>query len=279
MRFNPISKTKKVFFAEITPIEAAEILEKHNTDPDTGESTNFRHLRESRADKYASDMKKRSWMPGIATIDFDIDGVLMNGQHTLRACETSGRIIEVTVRVGLPTEAVQVLDAGLSRRDSDALGVSGVFTAVGRWMYEASEWQHTLGRVQMLNYYEKQRAPIEFVLEHCAQGRGSKGVRIGPVLAPVARAWYSENRDKLERFLRLLSTGIPDDGIHMKDIFQHRNWIQEGAVRGDRRTQAYWRTEKVLYNFVNNRSVERVVIQPGEELFKIPGDKPKAIVA
>lgn len=185
MRFNPKSASPKTFFAEITPVEAAQILQDYNAD-------NYRRLSPATAKRYENEMRKRDWVDCVSTVDFDTTPQLLNGQHTLMACINVGRPITVTVRTGLATQAKLVLDAGKPRTEADAMQESAAFVSVGRWMFDPSESPKIPGRTKMIEFYEKHRDAITFALDACPRG-SIKGIRIGPVLAPVARASYSQD--------------------------------------------------------------------------------------
>lgn len=106
----------------IGPREAKRYLSrnKHN-----------RSVRQRVVSAYTRDMLAGRWFPGVDTITFDTDGILLNGQHTLlavvAASEQAGKpvyISAIVVRNQHP-QAQNVMDAGAGRKMSDQLGLAG----------------------------------------------------------------------------------------------------------------------------------------------------------
>ena len=101
----------------ISPKKAERILEENNV--------RNRELRESRVATLAAAIKRGEWKLTGDAIVFDVDGVLLNGQHRLAACVVAGMPIEVLVLRNLPAESQDVMDNTLSRRLGDALTLRG----------------------------------------------------------------------------------------------------------------------------------------------------------
>jgi len=102
----------------VTPALATEYL-THNID-------NNRNAKPSRIAAYARDIQHGNWLFTGEAIKFDTDGRLVDGQNRLLAIIKADMPAEVLVVRGLTTEAVYVLDSGMSRSGADALTISGV---------------------------------------------------------------------------------------------------------------------------------------------------------
>jgi hypothetical protein len=106
----------QVRIERITPKRAAEILESN---------TRNRDLRRSRVEHLAGILDRGEWRLTGDAIVFDLDGVLLNGQHRLNACVVAEQPIEVIVLRNLPRANQDVMDDTLVRRLGDALKLRG----------------------------------------------------------------------------------------------------------------------------------------------------------
>ena len=100
----------------ITPMRAAEYLQRNTCN---------RPLSPKRVLFYANEMRAGKWMLNGETMQFDIEGNLLNGQHRLSACIKAGVPFECYVVRGLPRAVMPTLDTGKSRSGSDNIGMVG----------------------------------------------------------------------------------------------------------------------------------------------------------
>jgi hypothetical protein len=101
----------------ITPERASKILDDANI--------RNRDMRDSRVVHLAENIKREEWKLSTDGIGFDVDGVLLNGQHRLMACVVAEMPIEVWVMRNMPRESQDIIDDTLSRRLGDALKLRG----------------------------------------------------------------------------------------------------------------------------------------------------------
>lgn len=101
---------------DITP----EIAEKY-----LGHNTHNRRTRQRVVNAYAADMANGDWRWNGEGIKFDVDGVLLDGQHRLLAIIESGVTIRMPVFYGLPRETQETMDGGAKRKFSDVLQLRG----------------------------------------------------------------------------------------------------------------------------------------------------------
>jgi hypothetical protein len=101
----------------ISPAKAIQILDEQNL--------RNRALRESRVTHLAGILQRGEWRLTGDAIVFDLDGVLLNGQHRLAACGAADVPIQVLVLRNLPREHQDVMDDTLSRKLADALKLRG----------------------------------------------------------------------------------------------------------------------------------------------------------
>lgn len=89
-------------------------------------NTHNRPVYQLTVDCYARDMRLGLWRPNNQGIGFDINGVLIDGQHRLWAIIQSGVILEMLVVTELPIESQLTVDTGKLRGVGDNLHLIGV---------------------------------------------------------------------------------------------------------------------------------------------------------
>jgi hypothetical protein len=117
----PVVKTKASTVMEewidLTSALAEKLL-SHNT--------SNRPLRPLHVDELARDMAAGNWVQTGDSIKFDVNDILIDGQHRLAAVVKSKVTIRVMLIIGLEPEARGVIDTNSRRSASDALGFAGV---------------------------------------------------------------------------------------------------------------------------------------------------------
>ncbi|NLF31403.1 MAG: hypothetical protein GX591_11035, partial [Planctomycetes bacterium] len=112
---------------------------------------------------------------------------------------------------------------------------------------------------------------IRFALERLTTGR-IKGVSSPTVCAVVARAWYSQELDHLERFCEILRTGMAGDDeaviIVLRDYLSKLDRSHNMTVLRD----IYGRVERALHCYLSGRNV--TILRPCQaEMFPLPEEK------
>lgn len=108
--------TPTITVETITPATAQHWLETSNT--------NNRKLRMHRVRLYADEMRRGQWKMAGDPIRFDNNGILLDGQHRLRAVVEVGTAMEFVVVRGLDSSTFIVMDKGMNRSVGDALGTN-----------------------------------------------------------------------------------------------------------------------------------------------------------
>lgn len=116
MRVDCEYPTVSIAIERITPRIARLWLDKN---------THNRHLATTRNKSLETVMNNGEWILNGATIVFDIDGVLMDGQHRLRACIDTNTTIDSVVVRGVERVAQMSMDTGKKRRLADYLSMDG----------------------------------------------------------------------------------------------------------------------------------------------------------
>jgi hypothetical protein len=105
----------------ITPTDANTILERANPG-------NFRRISDAQRARYVRTMREDGWQLTHQGIAFDTDGMLIDGQHRLRAAVISKTTITVMVFVGMDPTIVRFIDEGKARTANDLLKHLGIHT-------------------------------------------------------------------------------------------------------------------------------------------------------
>lgn len=102
---------------EIAPEVADDLLAKTNADN--------RNIRPKHAQIMARDMASGNYETTGDSIKFDTDGLLLDGQHRLKACADSGVTLTTHVVFGLAPKVFDSLDRGARRTASDVVAKAG----------------------------------------------------------------------------------------------------------------------------------------------------------
>lgn len=115
----------------ITPSDAEAWL--------SGVNSHNRRLKDDRVATYRRDMATGDWHFNGDTICFDVNGILLDGQHRLAAIVESGVSVWCILVVGLEPVAQETMDVGARRTAGDSLTLRGeananVLAAVARFV-------------------------------------------------------------------------------------------------------------------------------------------------
>lgn len=250
-------------------------------------NTRNRPLRDDVVQRYAADMKAGRWMVTGDAIAFDKNGVIVNGQHRLWAVLESNMTIPMLVTFNLEPDVVRVLDDHLKRRLTDIVKISkpgssmnGKIAAIAHVMQNTSVSLTAadkraaiarLSRQQQMDFLEKHEKAIMFVARDCFHSTAVRGVTTANTLAAVARAYYSQDTERLKQFAKVLITGIPEDPRSDVGALLLRNWllgVTTAALRA-RGEAIYRKSERALLAFCKRESI-KMLYEANEELFPLP---------
>jgi hypothetical protein len=118
----------------ITPARAAELLAANTTN---------RPLSRATVRAFAEAMRRGEWLVTHQGIAFDVNGVLVDGQHRLAAIIDADRPVELTMFTEVGEGTFDVLDIGKRRTAADVLAIEGeknsiLLAAMVRivWLYQ-----------------------------------------------------------------------------------------------------------------------------------------------
>jgi hypothetical protein len=102
---------------DITPEMAAQWLVRNKKN---------RRIRPSVVNAYTRDIESGEWPVNGETFKFDWNGDLLDGQHRLQAIVQSGKTMRSIVVTGLPPDARDTVDTGITRTASDTATLKGI---------------------------------------------------------------------------------------------------------------------------------------------------------
>jgi hypothetical protein len=248
----------------ITPKMAEQWLEKN---------TRNRPLRDATVKKYADDMRAGRWKLSPDAVAFSDADEIVNGQHRLWAIFESGRTITMAVMRGLDPSIVNVLDDHLKRRLTDiiklghpGLSVTNKHAAVAAAMQEvAYELKGIEGSVfgsrqEQIDYVSKHYPAIDFAVRECFNSSGVRALAQASVMEPVARAYYTEDRERLKAFGRMTLTGAIENTHDDAGVLLLRGWLTRGSTTKTRLHRMIIRrkTERALRAFLDREYLTKL---------------------
>lgn len=269
-------------FMLVTPELATKWLEK-----DKGIHHN-RPLKSHKVMQYAKDMKEGRWLVNHQGIAFGPDGEILDGQHRLWAVLESGVSIEFLVTNNMAVEAQRTVDDHIKRSAIDVLtiesGATGIVenlhAAIANRMMHGNKHLQVPTRQETIAYLTRHFEAIDFTI--AAFGRKKvRGITRAPVLAPIARAWYSHPHDKLNRFANILVTGDYEDKAVDDGPRRWRDWLLRALSMSTTPSPelVYSKTERVLFGFLKGETHGGKIYEAADELFPIDTDNQRLRMA
>jgi hypothetical protein len=263
---------------DVTPELAVKWLERN---------TKNRDLRNDTVLKYSSDMKAGRWYISTDAIGFDTDDVCVNGQHRLWAILDSGTTQRMFVVFGLQPGVVQVLDTPVIRTLLDAAQLSDrpggaalttkhtavvkrlILSQISATVVDSRAALARQSRQSQLDFLRLHGAAVDFEVREVFR----KKVRLvtrAPVLAPVARAWYTQDKERLKHFGHVVTSGLTDYGAQDGAAVVLRNFL----LRPEKQTEesVYKKTERALRAFLDSERLT-TLYEATKELFPLPEEQ------
>ena len=261
----------------ITPSMARDWLANFNP---PGNNRNFRPGWAAELAGYITNGHFYLTHQGIA---FGTDNMLVDGQHRLAAIVEANIPVQMNVTRGVAITARPYIDMNRRRTVADALKIEGVeatpaHVATATMMLVAGRGfgfgrGSRPGRDTIMAYFSKHFEAIHFTMQVNAKAISNASIR-----APIARAYYNQDRQRLKEFIQVLNSGmpiIPDDDSAAVLL---RNWCfsrqQAGNSAGARndRPDSYYRASTALLHFLNRNKV--IQLRPMQrEQFPMPDDE------
>jgi len=195
-----IRKMSGTTWVLVTPEAAQKSLEKYNKHNRTAKPTTVA--------AYTADMKHRRWLFTPEPLIYLANEELSNGQHRLLAVIDSGCAVFFAVVRGAPSNIMRVIDTGTPRTTPDVAQIIGegwvdTFTAAiaQQMIYSFRQsLSHKPSNQERLSFLTKHKEALLFAA--CDR---QKMYSQAAWLAVLARAWYTEEVPRLERFKKLIT--------------------------------------------------------------------------
>lgn len=253
-------------WCDITPAMAAKWLEKNVN----------RRLNKSASYFYGDQMNNGQWHPTHQGIAFDTKGFVRDGQHRLNGIVESGCMQTMLVTINLSEEAVMVVDIQNKRSDADALTIMGLedvnnrTVAIIKRMVMGGADKHSvkISRDDLIKLCLEWKEPILFTKPMWSYYKLGNAA----ISAVICRAWFTQDREKLERFMEVMRTGVSrceeeDTIVRLRDWYRGIGKTASGG--SSTRAEIYRKIEFGLRYYLEGKKLIRVCEQD-EECFHIP---------
>ena len=256
-------------FETITPALALKYLEKNVSN---------RPLKKARIKDYAADMESGKWKQTHEPIAFDWHGNLVDGQHRLKAIIASSKTLSsVLVVRNVDPDTRYYCDQGKSRTPGDHLSISGMnyrtndIAATVRCMIgglngpNANEVPTGQDLTQAATLYQEGAL---FAISAFPSNR--RLITTAPVKGVIARAYYYENKARLQKFCDIIFSGIitrEEDGMAV--LFRNFCFQNAGVRNGSSVIELYAKAARALKGFINEEKLTRLH-SAEEEYWELP---------
>ena len=265
----------------ITPELASEMLQRN---------TNNRDIRTNHVNRIADEMRAGRWSLTHQGIAFNCDGTLIDGQHRLMAIVKSGVPQNMLVVNGASKKSFSDIDTLTAPRSAkDAVKVAGINATsvhattakcIAVCGSDARLARSMVSKAVLLDFMQKHFDAIDFAYKHLCSRGTKRGICQASVLAAVARAYYTANRERLIQFCDVLWSGMPSGQDDVAAITLRNHLIENSDKdRGQTgRKRMYCKVERAIQAFLERENWIRCT-SVGRELFPIPGEQTVVVVS
>lgn len=250
----------------VTPEMAAKWLELNKGNRD---------VRPALVKMLTAEITNNRWQVTHQGIAFDEFGELLDGQHRLHAIVRADAAVPMYVSYGAPRASFAVVDGGANRSFRDRTMVAGTDVtpehgAVARVIVMGPSWYGMVPYSVTVNMITKHREAIDFALSL----KDKKYRTAAPILAVVARAWYTKDRTRLAEFMRAYNTGEAQSPADWAAT-RLRETILLGKTKGrhatNEREGIYYKAESAVDLFLRRFPATKLY-GVKDELFPVPGE-------
>lgn len=231
-----------------------------------------RTMRPAKVMQYARDQAAGEWHRKPVAVCFDQSGKLGNGQHTLAAIVRSECGQELLIARNVPRKAIALMDMGVARTVSDVAAFIGQSmesrkAAIARVVLHGPSDNEARSFNELLEAYQAHKEVIDFVADQSPRVAGFSAT----VLAVLARAAYTQDREKITRFITVVKNGVPD-GDHESGAVRLRDFarsLRGGGGSVSVRPELYAKTQAALSAFLAGKPISKVY-GITSEVFPVP---------
>lgn len=245
----------------VTPEQAAEWLSLNTAN---------RKPSKTAVRRWARIMRANEWQLCPDAIAFDVDNVLINGQHRLMAVIESGTTQPFLVAKHFPNVSRQTCDIGKKRQLHEIITINGyeinqTHAAVCRFLLTpweqagATEIDHEYQRNRIISLHFRLKGKIAYVVS-CLK---SKELTSAEIAAVTALAAFVDDDDTIADFVNLLQHGVRRDNTRQDGdmaCVRYREYRLTQHARGHRNVgmKAFRLLSSVAYKYVIQEPVRRI---------------------
>jgi len=211
-------------------------------------------------------------------IAFYDDGTLADGQHRLAAIVAAKMPVEMMIASGLTKTAGSMIDQGRTRSVSDAMRIGGLLSsdkysgyavAIVKMILSAEVIGNKgLSISETAQAIEVLRDGIEFSCTSTSAIQGS-GLKNAVVRSAITTLYYHIELAKLERFVRILVSGMPE-GPEDAIVIRLRNWLLcDGSTGGGSVRIVRYRTILKIANAYSEGEDKKVIRRAVDNTFTL----------
>ena len=237
-------------------------------------SAGNRRISRLRVQTYAAQMREPGkWKIG-PELQFNVLGELVDGHHRLNAVILCGMPVQFRIATGIPADSISAIDLGQSRTYEQVSKMRGVgFTrrhfAIARFVKYGVTTQKGSS---YLSYSDAEQAVLDYetAVNFAVMAGQKRRYVTATVLAVIARAFYTQDHDRLVKFVEILASGLTDSEEDWAAV-RLRNWIIDADSLGHSipKSELYHRAETAVKHFCDRKPVK--TLKPTlEELFPVP---------
>ncbi len=220
--------------------------------------------------RWAQIMRAHAWKLCSDSIAFDVDGVLINGQHRLMAVIESGMTQPFLVANNFPAGSKEACDIGKKRQLNEIMTIGGyeinqTHAAVCRFLLTpwqqagAIEVDHELHRNRIKRLHMQLIHEITFI-ERCIKGKEFTSAEIAAI---TAYSEFVEDDDAVADFINLLQHGVRRDNTRQPgDVatVRYREFRLTQLAKGHRNVgmKAYRLLSSVAYKHAIEEPVRKI---------------------
>lgn len=268
-------KDRSATWGDITPEKALELLKMNTAN---------RTIKQRTVAKYVEDMKTGNWKENGVPFVIGDDGVIKDGQHRLTAIVKAGVTLHNQLIVTIPAEEANGYDIGSQRSFRDVALLEGYTdnplyrcnTLVAGFNFARNvdvNNRKQASKIETLNQMVKYEEELYWVYRALCSNAVKRISTAGVVAAVINAHLNGYPHDKLERFCEVLTKGI---SLRQNEItiITLRNFFLNFASKAGRDAikEAYYRTQKALYNYNKDEVIIRSLTSC-KEYYKFPEEE------
>ena len=244
----------------ITPDIAKEWLKKN---------TQNRNVSQNKVNSYATDMASGNWREHHQGIAFYTDGALADGQHRLLAIIKSCASVVMMVTFDVPRESAIGIDVHRARKTDDVLRITGKSEWIGKneaaiikmLLTDGGSSKSAASPSVIAEFGERHKEAIQF-----AGGKFMTStyryLTSAPIRTAAACAYATHGQDELQRFARILVSGIMETPDDVAAIRLRERLMLDGPMLGHGaapRTKAFKLTMRAIKAFCKRERIGKLV--------------------